>query len=262
MGPRRATNTGMRCASCRDTLSAMLDGEELPEERAMAQAHVTECTECSRFVERSAHVTRLARTELVEPLADLSLSLRDVIDQRPSVTRFDWLTSLRVLLAAIGVGQLGLVTGELLASAGHDDAPAGIDGATLTHFSHESSAWNLALAVGFLCAAVRPSRTRGLVPLVAAFVCGVMTLSVVDLVGGRVGGSRMLSHGVAVLGLVTLLALTRAMVRRPGGSPDALADDLPEPLEDRSISVVATRSSEIRRDGSDDLKPTARHDAA
>lgn len=243
-------------------LSAMLDGEELPEERAVAQAHLTDCVECARFAERAAHVTRMARTELVEPLADLTVSLREVIAERPSATRFDWLTSLRVLLAAIGVGQLGLVTGELLASRGHDDAPAGIDGATLTHFSHESSAWNLALAVGFLCAAARPSRTRGLVPLVAAFVCGVMTLSVVDLVGGSVGGTRLLSHGVAVLGLLTLLALTRAMVRHPGGGPDALVDDLPGHLDDRSVTAAAARHTDIPRDESDDLKPTARRHAA
>ncbi len=241
----------------------MLDGEELAEERLLVQAHLAECLECARFAERSAHVTRMARTELVEPLADLSVALRDVIAERSSVTRFDWLTSLRVLLAAIGVGQLGLVTGELLSSAGHDDAPAGVDGATLLHFSHESSAWNLALAVGFLCAAVSPSRTRGLVPLVAAFVCGVMTLSVVDLLGGKVGGSRLMSHGVAVLGLVTLLALTRAMVRHhPNGSPDTMAGDLPEHLEDRSISAVMVRHSGIQHDGGDDLKPTARHRAA
>lgn len=240
----------------------MLDGEELPGERAEAEVHLSGCAACALFAERSARVTRMARTDLIEPLPELTAPVRELIEARPAPRRVDWQTPLRVLLAGIGIGQLGLVTSELLASAGHGGSVTGMDGATLTHFSHESSAWNLALAVGFLCAAARPTRTRGVVPLVAAFVCGVVILSAVDLAAGMVGGSRLLSHGVAVLGLVALLGLARATARHPGGGPDAASGDGYESAIDSSDLAVAHGTHGSWRHDGDDLEPTARRHAA
>src|SRR5882757_9496942 len=188
------TISGMRCADCREALSARLDDEELPEERAEVDAHLAGCADCRRYAERAAHVTRLARTELVEPIPDLVATVRDAVPGPPA--RIRWETGLRLLLAGLGVGQLGLATSDVLAATDEHHGADAMSGASLAHFSHESSAWNLALAVGFLCVAARPARTRGMVPLVGAFVGVLTALSVVDLVWHRVEGSRLLSHAL------------------------------------------------------------------
>ncbi len=199
-------------------LSARLDGEERPEERDGVDAHLVGCAACRSFVERAAHVTRLARTELVEPIPDL---VDTVLAAAPRPGRLRLGAALRLVLAGIGVGQLGLATGDVLAVADHEHGSGNVDGATLTHFVHESSAWNLALAVGFLGVAARPSRMRGVLPLVGAFVGVLVALSALDLAGGRVSGSRLLAHGLVVAGLVVLACLARTGVRPPGLTPDA-----------------------------------------
>jgi len=89
-----------------------------------------------------------------------------------------------------------LATSDVLAATGEHHGGDAVSGASLAHFSHERSAWNLALAVGFLCGAARPARTRGMLPLVGAFVGVLTALSAVDLVLHRVEGSRLLSHAV------------------------------------------------------------------
>jgi predicted anti-sigma-YlaC factor YlaD len=218
----------MRCADCREALSARLDDEELPEERAEVDGHLAGCADCRRYAERAAHVTRLARTGLVEPVPDLVDAVRHAV---PAPPRIRLEAVLRVLLAVIGVGQLGLATSDVLAATGDQHGGNGMDGASLTHFSHESCAWNLALAVGFLCVAIRPARTRGMLPLVGAFVGVLAALSAVDLALHRVAGSRLLSHGLVVLGLVVLVGLARVAAHPSGGSPHALGEPSAEDPE-------------------------------
>jgi predicted anti-sigma-YlaC factor YlaD len=251
----------MTCADCREALSARLDDEGLPEEQAEVDAHLAGCPDCRRYGERAAQVTRLARTSLVEPVPDLIAAVRHAVPGPPARVR--WESALRVLLAGIGVGQLGLATSDVLAAAGGHHGGDAMSGASLTHFSHESSAWNLALAVGFLCVAARPTRTRGMVPLVGAFVGVLTALSAVDLVLHRVEGSRLLSHALVVVGLFALLGLARVVAHRPTGAPDVLGEPVPAGLlggADRVGDVV--RHGPSRSDGDQDLKPSARRHAA
>jgi len=251
----------MTCADCREALSARLDDEELPEQRAEVDAHLAGCADCRRYAERAAHITRLARTELVEPVPDVVAAVRHAVPGPPA--RMRWETGLRLLLAGIGVGQLGLATSDVLAAADEHHGADAMSGASLAHFSHESSAWNLALAVGFLCVAARPARTRGMVPLVAAFVGVLTALSVVDLVSNRVEGSRLLSHALVVVGLFALLGLARVAAHRPSGAPDVLDEPFPGGLfggADNAGDPV--RYGPYRSDGDHDLKPSARRQAA
>jgi len=251
----------MTCADCREALSARLDDEELPEERAAVDAHLEGCPDCRRYAERAAHVTRLARTSLVEPVPDLVAAVRHAVPGPPA--RLRWETGLRVLLAGIGVGQLGLATSDVLAATGEHHGGDAVSGASLAHFSHESSAWNLALAVGFLCVAARPARTRGMLPLVGAFVGVLTALSVVDLVLHRVEGSRLLSHALVVVGLFALLGLARVVAHRPTGAPDVLGEPFPSGLLGGVHRVGdPVRHGPSHSDGDQDLKPSARRHAA
>ena len=189
-------------------------------------SHLASCADCRTFADRAAKVTRLARTELVGPVPDLARALLAgtlaEVGRRPGRSR--WVAALRALLAAVGLGQLALATADLLVAAEPDDGTGGgLSGASLAHLTHESSAWNLALAVGFLGVAARPSRLRGLLPLVGAFVGVLAALSVLDLASGRVEGSRLLSHGLVVLGLLALLGLARTCAYPSNDAPGQFA---------------------------------------
>jgi len=251
-------NVGMDCGQCREAVSARLDGEDDPDERAVADAHLETCAPCREFVNRAAHINRLARTGVAQPVPDLVDAVLAVAPPahgtRPS-------TVLRAALAAVGIGQLALAINGVLAaraSDGHHDE--GLGGASLEHFAHESSAWNLALATGFLYVAWRTSRSAGLIPVLGSFVGVLGVLSLLDVAVGRVDTDRLVSHGLVVIGLILVVALSR--LARPDGDR--------RPGE--ALRAPDTAGGHHRSGGSDHacpsadrprgLKPTARHDAA
>ncbi len=82
------------------------------------------------------------------------------------------------------------------------------------HDARELGAWHLALAVGFLFAAIRPARAWGMMPLVSALVAGLLLTAGIDLAEGRVGLPQELAHAVELAALGCLWALS-ARVQRP-----------------------------------------------
>jgi predicted anti-sigma-YlaC factor YlaD len=262
----------MTCVWCREALSALLDGEDRPGERARVDAHLQQCPDCQRYSYRAARVTRLARTEPDAPLPDLIPSVMPSVrparplpgNAIPARSGRRWATVLRVVLAMLGIGQLGLATNELFGPQAAQPGQSNLNGAGLTQLTHESSAWNLALAVGFFCVAARPSRTRALLPLVGAFVAGLTVLSVLDVAHGRIVGSRLLSHGLVVLALLVLLALARITSQPREDAPDALDgyDWARRRLGSGSPACDAPSSTQRWRGGDHDLKPSAYRHAA
>ncbi|MBW0092988.1 zf-HC2 domain-containing protein [Pseudonocardia sp. KRD-184] len=203
----------MACGDCRDAISARLDGEDLPGESEQVDAHVAGCAECRAFAERAARVTRLTRTRAVEQVPDLAAA---VLAAAPPV-RARRADAVRLALGGVGIGQFALAVSGVVAGAGHHGAIE-LAGASAAHFSHESSAWNVALAVGFLWAAAGGARAAGLVPVVGAFVGVLGALSLVDLLGGRVDPARLLTHGLVLAGFVLLVVLRRLSGDGGGGA--------------------------------------------
>jgi predicted anti-sigma-YlaC factor YlaD len=125
---------------------------------------------------------------------------------------------LRAALVLIGLVQLALAS---LALAGDS-----VGMAMAVHAAHEAAAWNLALAAGFVAAAIVPRRAGGLVPLLGVFLVVLTALSVGDLLDGAVPAARVLTHLVALAGLVLLVAVDRAeRALVPPGSSPSQADD-------------------------------------
>jgi predicted anti-sigma-YlaC factor YlaD len=154
------------------------------------------------------------------------------------------------------VGQLALSSAVLVgaAEAGHGE----LAGASPVHLAHEGAAWNVALGVGFLWAAsVRADRLSGLVPLLAAFVAVLAGLSAFDLVAGHVLAERLVTHLLAVAGLVLILIRRRTAPddgrsgRRGGRGRSGVA-----PIDGRRAGDPP------RSTGSGGLRPTARRHAA
>jgi len=206
----------MACLEFRNAISARLDGEEQPGEAAAVDAHLATCADCAEYADRAARVTRLTRTRTAEAGPDLVAA---VLAAAPAPRR-RLLRALpvRLGLVAVGLGQFVLaVSGVVAAGHHHDVDVAQVAGAGIAHLAHESAAWNLALAIGFVWAATGATRPSGLVPILSGFVGVLAVLSVLDASRGGVDPARLATHGFVVVGLVLLLLLQRA-TRGGGGS--------------------------------------------
>jgi predicted anti-sigma-YlaC factor YlaD len=188
------------CARFREAVSARLDGEPLGLSATALDGHLAACPDCAAWAEAAAAVTRRARMD-VRPVPDLSeeivagiaLPTRRVVRRR---------RGLRIALAVVGLVQLGV---GIPAVTGH-----AIGMAMSAHGAHEAAAWNLAIGAAFVAVASLPRRAAGLIPLLATFLVVLGVLSVRDFAAGTVGADRLLTHGVALLGLLLLVALDRA----------------------------------------------------
>lgn len=63
---------GMTCQQCREVVSATLDGEAGPAERAAADAHLAGCAACRAYEGSARWLGRLARVGPAEPVPDLA----------------------------------------------------------------------------------------------------------------------------------------------------------------------------------------------
>jgi predicted anti-sigma-YlaC factor YlaD len=186
-------------------LSARLDGEDDPDERAEVDTHLAGCDECRRWVDEAAAVTRLVRMSVVSDPPDL---IERVLAAAPEPARRRWAHGLRIALGLLGACQFlfGIAQLSLLSSAGHDHVGGGV---TASHLWHESAAWNVAVGAGFGWIAIRRSRPAGMLPLLTAFVAVLLLVSANDLWTGGVDLSRMVGHGIIVAGYLIMLALSR-----------------------------------------------------
>jgi predicted anti-sigma-YlaC factor YlaD len=246
------------CTQCKEALSAQLDGEESQAERLTIEAHLAGCGACQRFGDGAARVTRLARTAVATQAPDIAEAILAAV---PRSRRPRLVTALRVLLGLVGLAQAEMAVIGMLGA--HSSAPGTqgvvLQGASLTHFAHESAAWNLALGVGFLWVAWRSTRSAGMVPTLATFVAVLTVLVVMDAMAGGVDVARLLAHGLVVLGLILMIVLDR--LPRPTGGTVPGAPTLRPRRLGRARPADATIGTGVE-DLPPDLRPTAQRDHA
>ncbi|MDG4795704.1 zf-HC2 domain-containing protein [Micromonospora sp. WMMD1082] len=207
----------MGCEQFRESLSAGLDGEDRPAERAATDIHLTGCPDCRRWYEAAAMVTRLAR---IGP-APAGVRVDDaVLDAAPGPASARLSAALRTVLGILGVAQFLLGAAQIGGTAAAEHLHAAGAGAG-GHLWHESAAWNIALGAGFAWIALRRTRPSGTVPMLTAFVGVLSLLTANDLIAGRVDLARVLSHGIIAAGYVAILIMTRI-----GSGPVAPPADL------------------------------------
>lgn len=195
----------MRCDRFREACSARLDGEPLGLSAAALTEHLRACADCARWSEAAARITRLARLD-VTPVPDLADTITAGIAlPARRVLRRRYL--LRAALVLAGLAQLGIGLPAVLGDS--------VGMAMAAHATHEAGAWNLAIGVAFLGAALVPRRPAGLIPLLATFTVVLAVLSIHDLADGAVTVARLGSHVAVVVGLVLLISLDRAQRALP-----------------------------------------------
>ncbi|MEV4056951.1 zf-HC2 domain-containing protein [Amycolatopsis sp. NPDC049688] len=196
----------MECEECREALSARLDGEAEP---ASPDEHLASCAACQEWF---AGAERLRRAMLLRPAPPVPDLTAAILERTPAPSGEGW--GLRVALTVVAIAQLGLAFAELLGTA-----HGGI------HLGHESGAWNLAVGIGLLTAALRPQTAGGQLPLLTGFVGVLLVWSAGDLAAGQVTLSRLATHLLVVLGLALLYAVHRAHRGRGTPVPAATADE-------------------------------------
>jgi len=189
----------MNCQDIRAGLSARLDGEDPGRPDQELDLHVAGCLGCAARLDGAAEFTRRVRMRPVEPAVDLApavaaaLRIADVgLRSRP------WS---RAALTGTALAQLLLALPALLLGR---DAHAGL------HVAREVGATDVALAVGVLCAAWRPWRAAGMLPVVAALALGLTATTVVDVLAGHVPAMHELPHLLAWVEVVLMWRLRHA----------------------------------------------------
>lgn len=193
------------CSSYREALSAQLDGERPPLPDDQVSEHLAGCQDCASWLRRAESLRKTMTVVPAPRVPDLTGSI-----MAGARVPKPWLgKSVRIALGVVAVVQLGMTLAQLFGFATGMGGHAGHAGSMTTHLSHESAAWNIAVGIGLLFAAVRPRSVIGQLPVLTGFVIALTTLSVIDILGGNVTIDRLLTHGFVVLGLVLLCVLRR-----------------------------------------------------
>lgn len=158
---------------------------------------------------------RLGPAPLAPDLRPALLSAFDAV-ARVQGRRRRSANALRVALVLIALVQLAVVIPTLL--FGHDrEAPV--------HVAHEMGSFELAVALGFLAAAARPSRAQGMAWLTAAASAVLVMTAAIDLSTSATTITDEAPHLLVILGTVFLVALGRVTT---GPSPHRASTSGPD----------------------------------
>ncbi len=192
----------MECTRSREILSALLDGEDRPGESDSMRRHVASCAECRAFEADAGALHRTARLMPAEPVPDLTISIMAAVNAEAH--RDDSVRLLRPMLVAVAVVQIAVsVPGLLL----------GDDSGLPVHTARHLGSFAVALAVGFLYAALRPARTiaivSGLLPVTTALVACLVGTALLDVAAGRTTAIGEVHHATEVAGLAIMWLMSR-----------------------------------------------------
>jgi predicted anti-sigma-YlaC factor YlaD len=183
-----------------------MDGEPPGLDEATLDTHLAGCPACRAWLEAARQVTRQARIGVARPVPDRTTALLAAIDRDRQARRKRAMIPTRGLLAALAVALVTLCVPVLL--LGHDRAAP-------LHVSHELGSFDLAIAAGFLAAAWRPHRARGMLALVGVATLALIGTAALDLAAGRTTLTDEAPHLLVGLGWLLLYRLHRRYTATP-----------------------------------------------
>ncbi len=235
-----------------------MDGEQTLLSEQQIDGHVAACPGCRQWADAMTAANRRLRVREVVAGPDLSgpILRAALADQPAAPAQPRMVGPLRAGLGLVGLAQLTLGLAQLLGvyhdgmnmtSAGHD------------HLFNESTAWNIAVGIGLIVAAVWPRTARGFLAPLGVFVAVLTIVSVGDVLTRQVTTSRLESHIFLVVGLVLLFLVDRTVgIPAPGTAERAGWNDDDILAQHRSVlSQPASQHSRTesgrprRRNGSD-----------
>jgi predicted anti-sigma-YlaC factor YlaD len=204
---RRRHYDGMDCTTCREAISADLDGESSREERAAVDDHLAECASCRTWALDAGRLHRQMRLRPAESVPDLAPAILAKAHP-PSVGRWEWI---RTALVVVALTELVLSVPALF----------GVDAGASVHVARHVGSLSAALAVGLLYAAWKPVRAYGLLPIALALAGCMLITSAIDLANGRVDALAEAHHVLELVAVVLLWALAGRPLPRIGGRTHA-----------------------------------------
>jgi predicted anti-sigma-YlaC factor YlaD len=194
----------MQCARFREAISARLDGESLGMPARELDGHLDGCPDCAAWADDVAQVTRRARLAPSPAVPDLTATVLAALPRElpgaAAAARSRLVgTALRVALVALGIAQAGLAWPALISGTDAMSAPV--------HMAHESGAWNLAVAAGFLAVAAGHRLAAGALPFLGSLAAFLAPVTIADLVAGHVQVDRAMAHLLLVAGTVVVAVI-------------------------------------------------------
>jgi predicted anti-sigma-YlaC factor YlaD len=191
----------MRCTTARTAISARLDGEELGVDPVDLSDHLERCATCRAFARDAESLHRDVRLARAPAVPDLTAPILASIgtEHRPDGAHE---RVLRVVLALVAVVMIVAALPALV---------LGEDAGLPVHAARHVGSFDLALAVGFLFTAWRPSRVAGLLPVVTVLVVCLIGTSLLDVLDGRTGALAEGQHVVEVVGLAAAWLLAHPL---------------------------------------------------
>jgi predicted anti-sigma-YlaC factor YlaD len=188
----------MDCEHARTLLSASLDGETRAAEEVALGEHLGGCPPCRAYAADARTLHRIVRIAPAGDVPDLTAEIlaatADPVPDRPG-TR-----ALRLGLVAIAVFQILIALPGLFSPAEH---------------TAHLAAFDLALAAGFVWVAARPARAlSGFLPIGTVLVVLCAGLSLTDAARGYGETFRVVTHSLAVLGIIGAWLLEAQTHRR------------------------------------------------
>ena len=199
--------SAVKCSEVREALSAVVDGEVTGVDSFELSGHLAGCVDCAEYRERLrelAGLTASLRVEVRPPASTLRagpgpIAARGRTEPGPR-------TLLRWGIVALVVADLAASAVELLAENGY----TGED-----HSGHESLSFTIAICVGMIWVARRPSYALVYLPMVGVAAGLLMVTAFLDVAAGRAQAVEELPH-LTLVGAFVLLWLLAREERRGG----------------------------------------------
>ena len=187
----------MICDRIQLSISAVLDGEDAPEPPSVVANHVATCADCRAYRAGAESLHREVRVAAAPAVPDLTpqILLSIGADAEDPDAR-----GLRLVVALLGLLQLGVALPALL---------FGEDAGLPVHTARHIGSFDVALGVGFLYAAWKPSRIPGLLPVVTALVVCLVGSSLLDVAAGNTAAFGEVQHVLDFAGLAVVWLLSR-----------------------------------------------------
>jgi predicted anti-sigma-YlaC factor YlaD len=193
----------MNCDTAQSAISARLDGEDLGVDPVDLAHHLERCSACRSFARDAESMHREVRLARAPSVPDLTSPILASIGSENGSAPHE--RALRVTLAIVASV---MIVAALPALVLGDDAGLPV------HAARHIGSFDLAVAVGFLFAAWRPSRLPGLLPVVTALVACLVATSVLDVLDGSTAALTEVQHAVEVVGLAAAWLLANPLQPR------------------------------------------------
>jgi predicted anti-sigma-YlaC factor YlaD len=191
----------MTCMQIHQAISARLDGETPELDEPTVYAHLAGCADCRAFAHDAEVLHRGVRLAPAPAIPDLTPGILAAIGAESLAdTEPDTHLTLRWILFAIAIAQIAVAIPALV---------FGNDASLPVHTARHIGSFDVALGVGFLYAAWKPSRIPGLLPVVVALVACLVGSSLLDVAAGNTGALGEAQHVLDFVGLAVVWLLSR-----------------------------------------------------